>query len=97
METIQTSTTYFTSAGPIEVPGPDIPIPDLQATRNSNLAPLWLVFPDIIVNTRRITSLELKEGYIRIGFGNGYSRDVYTTDLDKTWKALQTVFTEGLS
>jgi hypothetical protein len=94
---IESSTIFHTPVGDLEVPGPSIPIPEVRATFKSNIAPLWLVFPKLIVNTQRITGIRKAEDGLRIFTSDGKKFDVVVTDLEKTWAALQKVFAEGVS
>ena len=87
------STIYHTSSGDIEIPDPEV-----ETTYKSNLAPLWLVFPKNIINTKHITGMEPDYGkkaitiYIRGGYFN-----IPVTNVDVTWSALQKAFAEGVS
>jgi hypothetical protein len=88
MQTIETSTIYHTPSGDIEVPSPPITIPDVLATYESNLAPQYLVFPNHIFNMRHVYRVSL------------HNPEVPTLGqsivVEKTWKALQQVFADGI-
>jgi len=92
MNEIETcSTIYHTSSGDIEIPN------EVQATAKSRVAPLWLVFPDHIINTQRIVGIE-KEGKQNI-FISTTKRDyiIKVSDQQATWKSLQNVFANGVT
>lgn len=88
------STIYHTTSGDIEIPDPEI-----KATYKSHIAPLWLVFPNNIINTKHIIEMHPEYSQKEIIF---LTRDkkqliVPVTDIEMTWSALQKVFTEGVS
>jgi hypothetical protein len=96
---LETETVFHTPSGDVVVPGEPMEFPkDMIATRDSNLAPLWLVFPNHIFNTHQINFIERDDilPAIVIGTTNGNVSTITVEDLDKTWNALQKVFTEGL-
>ena len=81
-----------------------IPVPqqELIATRESNLAPLWLIFPNDIINTARIKRMTISnritpsDGSLIIYMDDQTECAIPVKDPVTTWKALQTVFAEGL-
>ncbi len=96
MKQIETSTLYFTPSGNIEVPGAPIQIPDIIATRQSNLAPLWLIFNGLIVNTSNLTFIELFGDEIKLYAKDGKRFSVTPSNINEAWKSLQDVFSKGL-
>ena len=94
-KTLESSTIYFTPSGEVEVRGPNVAV-EMQATARSNVAPLWLVFPNHIINARNITALKRIAGELRIDTYSGNEYRIFVNDLDKTWLSLQKVFAEGL-
>lgn len=87
------STIYHTPSGDIEVPDPGV-----ETTYKSNLAPLWLVFPKSIINTKHITEIEpdYENKKIIIYVRDGFFK-IPVSDVDVTWSALQKAFAEGVS
>ncbi|MDD4110046.1 MAG: hypothetical protein PHS54_00670 [Clostridia bacterium] len=85
-------TMYHTPSGVIEVPNPSVKI-----TEKSHLAPLWLVFPDHIINTKHIIDIRrIDNNNIEFVTIKGHFT-VHVTDIDITWRALQKAFAEGVS
>jgi len=70
---------------------------ELTATRESNFAPLWLIFPNDIINTARITRITNDDHMIIIYMDDRSKTEIPVKDLNTTWKALQTVFAEGVA
>ncbi|MEN6622918.1 MAG: hypothetical protein ABFD50_15390 [Smithella sp.] len=70
---------------------------EMQATIESNIAPLWLVFPEAIINTQNITSVERYENRVLIYLKDMRMVTITPSDIEKTWSALQKVFSEGAS
>jgi len=96
---IETETVFHTPSGDLVMPGESIPIPDdMMVSRDSNLAPLWLVFPKHIFNTHQINYIERDDinGYVRIRTTAGSETRIKVSNLDETWEALQKVFAYGL-
>ncbi len=70
---------------------------ELTATRESNLAPLWLIFPKDIINTSKIHRISIEEGSLTVYMDDKSKFVIPVKDLETTWKALQTVFAEGVA
>ena len=94
-KTLETSTIFFTPSGEVEVRGPDVSV-EMQATARSNVAPLWLVFPEHIINTSNITAILRIGGGIHINTRDEKEYRIFPVNMDKTWSALQKVFAEGV-
>jgi hypothetical protein len=96
---LETETVFHTPSGDVVVPGEPMEFPvDMIATRDSNLAPLWLVFPNYIFNTHQINFMtrdDINKSVV-IGTTDGSVSRIKVKDLGETWNALQKVFTEGL-
>jgi hypothetical protein len=91
MNEIETcSTIYHTSSGDIEIPN------EVKATAKSRVAPLWLVFPEHIINTQHIIDMRLYDNHIEFITIKGHF-SVTVTDIKTTWGALQKVFAEGVN
>ncbi len=71
--------------------------PELIATRESNLAPQWLIFPKNIINTSRIIQISIENDILRVYAADSSIYVIPTKDLDATWKSLQIVFAEGVA
>jgi hypothetical protein len=95
---VETTTVFHTPHGDLEVPGETIEIeaPSVKATYKSNLAPLWLVFPEHIFNTSKITAIRKGVKSVVI---TSEEREwtVHVNDVETTWSALQKAFAEGVS
>lgn len=71
--------------------------PELQATVESNIAPLWLVFSESIINTQNITSIERFNNNIFIYLRDKRHIFITPSDIERVWASLQKVFAEGAS
>ena len=85
------STIYHTPSGDMEIPDPGVTI-----TEKSNLAPLWLIFPEQIINTKHIIYMKYYKNGVEIHTINNHFF-VKVSDADITWHALQKAFAEGVS
>ena len=59
--------------------------------------PKWLVFPDVIINTKNIIGIQYNAEYLYFKCREGVSYTIKVSDVEKTWKGLREVFTNGVS
>lgn len=86
-----------TPHGDIDVASSVVAVDEVVATHKSNLAPLWLVFPENIFNTQNIVCIsKASNKKVEVHTRDGLSWAIPVSDMNRTWSALQKVFSEGV-